>query len=314
MGLQKKISIIVPVYNNEEHLKICLDTLVGQTMRDIEIICVDDASKDASLAILKEYEKKDDRVLLISHSHNQSASQARKDGCLQSGGEYILFVDGDDYLLPDACERLYEEMKKEPVDILHFGTYVLNYSFLPQTRIQGLKELLRPVSMKLRGRDVFDKVFAEERYGFNIWNKMYNGDVCRRAFAQIEDGNFPKAQDKYAYMAIALEADSYRGIPAKYYVYRFGSGVTGHKSLSIDLFYRYCTMGKTADAMERLLQSKGLLDKYNDVNQRNRKQLLDDVAVNWLRVRDDEKEKGLELAGEFWKENEVRYVREKKVE
>ena len=307
-----KISIIIPVYNNEEHLRICMDSVVGQTMKEIEVICIDDASNDASLTILEEYAKKDERVCIIRHEKNLSPSQARKDGCLKSCGEYILFVDGDDYLLPKACECLYEEMQRRPVDILQFGAYILNYSYMPQSRIEAMRNFIMPLFEELSGKDVFEYAFRKKEYGFNLWNKFYDGDVCRRGMAQIEDGSFIKAEDKYAFMAIALEAGSYRGIPEKYYVYRFGSGMTGHEELDLKLFSKYVEMGKTADAIERFLEKKGLLEQYLDVYELNRRQLLEDVAINWCRLR-EEREKGLELLKRFWKDSEVQYVREKEM-
>ncbi len=309
-----KISIIVPVHNDEAYLRICLNSIVEQTMSEIEIICIDDASTDSSPAILGEYAKKDSRFRIITYEQNMSASQARKDGCLKSRGENILFVDGDDYLLPRTCESLYLEMKKNPVDILHFGTYILNYSYMPQTRIKSMENFVEPLQEKLLGEAVFEGAFREKKYGFNLWNKFYNADLCKKSMEQIEEGCFFKAQDKYAFFAIALEAKSYRGIPDKYYVYRFGSGLTGQESLEIEAFKKYCTMGKVADAMERLLQKKGLMEKYNDVNEINRKQLLEDVLVNLNRLPKDEQEEGLEVLKQFWRDNEVQYVRKNTME
>lgn len=309
-----KISIIVPVHNNEAHLRVCLDTILSQTMREIEVICIDDASIDSSGEILEEYEKADDRVTAIVYDRNRSASQARKDGCLRSQGEYVLFVDGDDYLLPRACEELYEEMQREPVDILQFGTYILNYSYMPQMRIKGMEDFVQPLQERLKGEEIFTEAFRTQRYGFNLWNKIYNAAVCKRAMAQIEDGNFPKAQDKYAFFAIALEAESYRGIAKKYYVYRFGSGITGHEAMDLDMFRKYCAMGKTAAAMERLLEKKGLLEKYEDIIEVNRSQLLKDIAANWIRLKKEERESGLRIMEQFWSEQEVQYVRRKEME
>lgn len=308
-----KVSIIIPVYNNEEHLRISMDSVVGQTMKDIEIICIDDASTDSSLAILKEYEQRDERVHIIKHKENLSPSQARKNGCLQSCGEYILFVDGDDYILPKACEKLYQEMQRSPVDILQFGTYILNYSYMPQSRIEAMRNFIMPLFEEIRGEEVFERAFRKKDYSFNLWNKFFNGDICRLGMAQIEDGRFIRAEDKYAFMAIALEAKSYRGIPEKYYVYRFGSGMTGHEELDLDLFSKYAVMGQTADAVERFLERKGLLAKYRDVYEMNRRQLLEDVAMNWRRLKEEERGKGAELLKQFWKDSEVQYVRGKEM-
>jgi len=98
------ISIIIPVYNVEKYLPKCLDTLVYQTYRDLEFICVDDGSKDSSLQILKGYAQKDSRFHII-HQENQGLSGARNTGIKAARGEWMMFVDSDDWLDTTCCEK-----------------------------------------------------------------------------------------------------------------------------------------------------------------------------------------------------------------
>ena len=91
------ISIIVPVYNAAPYLPQCLDSLVNQTYRDIEIICVNDGSTDNSLDILKAYAERDSRILVI-HQENQGLSDARNKGLKNARGEWVMFVDSDDWI------------------------------------------------------------------------------------------------------------------------------------------------------------------------------------------------------------------------
>ncbi len=102
-----KVSIIVPVYNTEKYLKKCLDSLCNQTLKDIEIICINDASTDKSLEILNTYAQKDQRVKLINFTENKGAAAARNAGINASSGEYIGFVDSDDFVDLDFYEKLY---------------------------------------------------------------------------------------------------------------------------------------------------------------------------------------------------------------
>lgn len=102
------VSVIVPVYQVEKYLRKCLDSIRNQTLRDIEIICINDASPDYSQKILKEYAEKDSRFILRKHSHNRGLSGARNTGIVEAKGEYIYFVDSDDFLAcDDAIEVLY---------------------------------------------------------------------------------------------------------------------------------------------------------------------------------------------------------------
>jgi len=102
-----KVSIIIPVYNVEKYLKRCLDSVINQTLKDIEIICVNDASTDGSLAILNEYASKDKRIKLISLYENKGAGYARNIGIDHAIGDYIGFVDSDDYIDLDFYYLLY---------------------------------------------------------------------------------------------------------------------------------------------------------------------------------------------------------------
>lgn len=96
-----KVSIIVPVYNVENYLRKCLDSLINQTLKNIEIICINDGSTDNSLSILEEYASKDERIIVINQE-NAGVSSARNRGLEIATGEYIAFVDADDSVTPDC--------------------------------------------------------------------------------------------------------------------------------------------------------------------------------------------------------------------
>lgn len=112
----KMISIIVPVYNVEKYLAECVDSLLGQTYKDFEVILVDDGSKDKSGAICDEYAQKDDRIKVI-HKENGGLSDARNKGLAASKGQYICFIDSDDYVYEDYLEKLYEAISVYKADV-----------------------------------------------------------------------------------------------------------------------------------------------------------------------------------------------------
>jgi len=110
------LSIIVPVYNTEKFLQKCLDSLINQTLKNIEIICINDGSKDNSLEILEEYSKKDERIKIISQE-NKKQGAARNAGLKIANGEYIGFVDSDDWVDLNYFEILYKKAKENDCDI-----------------------------------------------------------------------------------------------------------------------------------------------------------------------------------------------------
>lgn len=114
-----KISIIATFYNLEDYVKRCVDSLTSQTFQDIEIICVNDGSQDNTINILQELAQNDNRIKIIDKK-NEGVSISRNTGINAASGEYIMFVDGDDYLEPNACEILYQKATETNVDIVTF--------------------------------------------------------------------------------------------------------------------------------------------------------------------------------------------------
>ncbi len=116
-----KLSVVVPIYNVEDYLPKCLDSLIGQTFEDLEIICVNDGSLDNCLEILKEYEKRDSRIIVIDKT-NGGVSSARNAGMRAAKAEYITFVDPDDYLSTNVYEKCMYAMENKNADIVIFNS------------------------------------------------------------------------------------------------------------------------------------------------------------------------------------------------
>ncbi len=112
-----KVSVILPIYNEEKYLAQCLDSICGQTLKEIEIICVDDGSTDNSTHILKDYAKKDSRITLITQE-NQFAGAARNKGMACAVGKYLSFLDADDYYAPEMLEKMVKEAEENRADIV----------------------------------------------------------------------------------------------------------------------------------------------------------------------------------------------------
>lgn len=118
--MNSKISIIVPVYNTAKYLSQCLDSLTGQTFKDIEIICVDDGSTDDSAKIIRSYEQKDDRVRYI-HQENAGRSEARNTGLDAVKTPYLMFCDSDDWYDSTMCQKMYDAITQNDVDFAYCG-------------------------------------------------------------------------------------------------------------------------------------------------------------------------------------------------
>ena len=304
---QPKISVIMPVYNMAEYLEEVLSCWTNQTMKEIEIICVDDASTDDSLAVLQRWAEKDSRLIVHHFSENKSAWVARKWGIEHCGAEYILFADADDTMDLRACEELYAEMKKKPVDILHFDANIINVNGLPEQRIRNMERFVAPYAGTLEGERIFTGCFREKLYQFSLWNKLFSAELCKRAVAGTKDLFLPKAQDKLLYWTIALRARTYRGLPGKcYYNYFLGRGGTGYNRLTLKQFERYCTMADTANAMHDFLKETGLLADYEQEDKDSRAALLNDCFARFRNeISEENKAAAFDLMLRKWNTEEV---------
>ena len=112
-----KVSVVIPVYNVEKYLEKCLNSIINQTLKEIEIICINDCSTDSSFHILKNYQKLDNRIIIINNEINQKAGFSRNIGIEKATGEYIGFIDSDDYIDENFFEELYNTAKKYDSDI-----------------------------------------------------------------------------------------------------------------------------------------------------------------------------------------------------
>ncbi|HFI0119913.1 TPA: glycosyltransferase family 2 protein [Streptococcus suis] len=181
------ISVIIPVYNVEEYLRQCLDSITQQTYQNLEIILIDDASTDSSTAICQEYVNKDKRIRMIRVPSNIGVSNSRNLGLENMTGEFVTFVDSDDYLNTDMIERLYLLASSEKADIV-LGDYYRfveeNGSFL----IHNYQDFHENLSFE----DYLNRVFtgATDNY-ITVWGKLFKSSLFHQDYPIL----FPSNQE-----------------------------------------------------------------------------------------------------------------------
>ncbi|MGO5498931.1 glycosyltransferase family 2 protein [Catenibacterium mitsuokai] len=193
VSMNELISIIIPVYNVEKYVETCIRSIIGQTYKNIEIIVVNDGSTDSSLDILNRLYTIDNRIIIINKS-NEGVSKARNSGMVHANGQYIMFVDGDDWIEPDMCEKAYNEIKKSNSDIvmwgykrdflsnvkenLYFGNEFLEWE---GEQCRDLwRRMIGPIQEQLAQPQITDSMIT-------VWGKLYRRDVLRgHEFLDIE--------------------------------------------------------------------------------------------------------------------------------
>ena len=165
-----KVTVVMPIYNAYDYLRPALDSVIDQTLREIEIICIDDGSTDPTLSVLKEYQKLDGRVRLVTEN-NAGVSVARNKGLVRARGEYVIFLDADDFFELTMLERLYATAKEQDLDIAVCGYDMYNdkaASF--EKSIDGEVETLFSEGECVSKASLPDTIF-QSTTGY-VWNKL----------------------------------------------------------------------------------------------------------------------------------------------
>ena len=116
----KKISIIIPVYNKEDRIRDCLDSILNQKISDVEVICVDDMSTDNSYRIVLEYSNKYSEIVAVKNNENRGAGYSRNVALALASGEYVWFIDADDYICDNSLRQIMDIIIQQDVDVLAF--------------------------------------------------------------------------------------------------------------------------------------------------------------------------------------------------
>ena len=216
---QLKISIIVPVYNTEKYLAQCLESLINQTLREIEIICVNDGSKDKSLSILKTYRRKDSRIKIINQK-NAGVGKSRNNAIKIAKGEFIGFTDGDDWVDKDFFENLYNTAIKYNCEIAS-GDFYRQGKFLKSKKLKYKKtEAVFEPAEKIKNAFI-------PKYNY-VWNKIYKREA-------IQNIHFPENcyyEDMRWLVKIIDKLKGFVTVPDTYYHYRKNDGsIVTQKSL-----------------------------------------------------------------------------------
>ena len=222
-------SIIIPVYNTEKYLSRCLDSVVNQTFKDIEIIIVNDASQGNCKEIVEKYLKKDNRIKYIEHSENKSLLQARKTGNIASTGKYIMYVDSDDKIEINACEEIFNVIKNEDYDIVSFGTKVIS-----NDKTKFIQWALSTNRFKIDSEFLLCEVI-NQKISHNMWNKVFHRRIIDKLIEYIPDTKIMNAEDMLQCLIAFYFAKSYKVIQKHVYIYYADIGVSNKNTNEIDL-------------------------------------------------------------------------------
>lgn len=207
-----KISVIIPVYNTEKFLKRCLDSVLNQTLKEIEIIIINDGSTDNSLEILKTYAEKDERIVIINKK-NGGLSSARNAGLELATGKYIYNIDSDDYLESNlVLEQLYNKCEKEKIDILVFD-YYNDFGI----KKEYIKNIINSEDSDINKKQ-YIKDLINSKWGISIWGKLIKRELFEKNKIKFPENIF-MGEDLLTTLKLIVYAYRIRKINKAFYNY-----------------------------------------------------------------------------------------------
>ena len=233
------VSVVIPLYNAEDYIRVTLLSLRNQTMQDFEIVIVDDCSTDNSLEVVKKFKEEQElgeKIRIIELERNGGISNTRNVGLRFSTGKYVTFLDNDDLLIPNALETFVNNAEEWQADVVHTHSHYQNPKDMPQgdrmtfrqaSFEHGNKENLQAPPYLLTN-DMSERMTSFSIYGidWNVWGKLF-----RRDFLLINGIQFPKiklTEDLLFVFQTLLYAKKYVMIPEALYVYRYRLDSTLH--------------------------------------------------------------------------------------
>ena len=258
MSPSPAVSIVMPLHNDSGTVAAALRTALDQTLRDIEVICVDDASTDATLAVVERIQGDDDRVRILRHSENRSALNARRTGVEAARAPYLLFLDGDDELDPRAAETARRAIVAADAQVLQFGVTVVD----AHGQVGGSYERrLRPRFRRLDGSDVLPGLFpADIAAQGQLWRYLFRTDLLRAAYSHIPESlSLQRVNDLPVMFLVASLASTVASIDDHLYRYHLGRGGSGHRVESLERARFYASaidsIGAIGDAVATIAAS-----------------------------------------------------------
>lgn len=172
-----KVSVVMPIYNAYDYLRPAIDSVIDQTLKEIEIICIDDGSTDHSLEIIKEYQKMDPRIRIVTEN-NAGVSTARNKGLVRARGEFTIFLDADDFFEPTLLSELYERATEDKLDItaVRFDIYNDKQSRFSQFVDDEHSDIFTPGAVVSKSE--FPHYILQSTTGY-VWNKLFRTSFLR---------------------------------------------------------------------------------------------------------------------------------------
>lgn len=299
-------SVIVLVDNTEARVERCIQSLVNQSFRDIEVICVNDSLSDRFLEIIQKYATNDSRIRILKNQKNLNRLTMRMRAAAFATGEYCLFVDADDFLDVNACQCLADLLKKSSVDLLQFTCGIEGHVQSKKSeRFDGVA--INQLDKKLMHNEILNAYFIDRTISDSFDGKVIKTNVVKLASESIKIEEQYPGSDIYLSFFIAYYAKSYQSIKTQplYWHKKKSDGKT-NSSIDLKNYAWYCSSSVFCADVLNFLTNKSDETKYHYVYEAISKRLLEDcckILKNQISIKDTRQ--GASYLYNSWKDNPV---------
>lgn len=275
-----KVSVIVPAYNVETYLGKCLDSIINQTLQEIEIICIDDGSTDSSGMILEEYANQDSRIKVI-HKKNSGYGATMNVGIQHANGEYIGIVESDDCILPTMYACLYEEAKKQDLDMIKSEAFfwLASVNYTARIHYKSMNDYFNIVLTEVDRNKFFS-------FYMNVWTGIYKKSFLDEHHICFHESPGASFQDNGFWLQTCMYAKRAEWLDSAFYLYRQDNPIASVRSES-----KMMAMSKEYDYVEELLIDRKQYDLLSYCNSVRLKR----EHGTWFRIADERKREYIDI-------------------
>ncbi len=288
------VSIVIATYNDAVTLGACLHSALEQSLEDIEVICVDDASSDSTPSILADFAARDRRLRIVTLAQRSSAATARVEGARLAAAPHILFVDSDDELAKNACELARGCILREGADVLQFTVECAKIDGRPFMIVEheGSYD---------SAQALLDTCYVRNLPAGNVlWNRIFETELVRRAFAWAQPAFVPAANDLYLFFLIATHMRLYRAVSTPpLYRHFVGRSAGDRQGSPVALLEHTCGKARALALIEEYI-AKRQLSVDPQIVQKLRNEFERGSAQAYRRLPSNIQRRCLEMLRTYW--------------
>ena len=297
------ISVIVACYNVEQYIEEAVRSVMHQTCRDLEIICVNDASTDSTLTILEKLRQEDSRIRIIALEKNSGPFAVRQYGIEAAQGDYITFLDGDDLLTPKTLEHALKRAMKEKVDVVQFMAKPFAAASGDTEHMKTIEQSMCPSAKSYSAKQgaLVEACFVRREFSWNLCGKLFRAEVIKKGYQYASHERITMAEDLLCCFATLVFASGYAALMEVGYLYRQGTGVTRiQENFPLSKIRAFAEEYQVYKLLQQWLKKFGQEQNHKEALNAVRQIVFSDAQNAYTKVRATEREQALAIYAEYW--------------